>query len=106
MQHCHQHRFCQFEFLSNLRGPSESWKFSIFDTDELLLVRPVIPDNRLVDDDFELRLVTDIRFLSSGSSADIRGPLNAGDSSNLSSASSRCSDIVEDLCGGVEDTGV
>ena len=88
-----------------LRGPSESWKFSIFETDELRRARPIVFDNRPVEDDFEFRLVTEILFLSSGSSADIRGPLNDGDSSNLSSASFWISDIVEDLCGGVIDEG-
>ena len=63
-------------------------------------------DNRPVEDDFEFRLVTDILFLNSGSRADIRGPLNDGDSSNLSSASSGTSYILDDLSGGVMVDGV
>jgi len=70
-----------------LRGPSESWKFSIFETEELRRARPIVFDNRPVEEDFEFRLVTEILFLNSGSRADIRGPLSDGDSSNLSSAS-------------------
>ena len=63
-------------------------------------------DNRPVEEDFEFRLVTDILFLNSGSRADIRGPLNDGDSSNLSSASSGTSYILDDLSGGVMVDGV
>ena len=89
-----------------LRGPSERWKFSSFDTEELRRARPRVFDNRPVEEFFEFRLVTDILFLNSGSRADIRGPFNDGDSSNLSSASSRTSDILEDLSVGVMADGV